>query len=242
MSHVLVDAHLRPARVKAKVLLIRARPADRNLVALALRPHEYEVQFADDEGTGVCVGASGRFDVIVLDTSLEAATCIRICRHLRRAGVEAGILVLCSGVRVADRVTALNTGADVCLTEPFDAWELRARMEALVRRMGKKPLSTVKRFRIGDIDIDFEAGKAHRDASEILLTRTELHLLRCLVENRNVILSRKDLLRQVWGADIPVGPKTVDVHIAFLRRKLERQPRYPRHLLTVRGVGYRFVP
>lgn len=141
-----------------------------------------------------------------------------------------------------DRVVGLKIGADDYLTKPFDPSELLARIEALLRRVHKEMPPPVARFQFGGVDVDFETGEVLREGTRIPLAGKELQLLRYLVDHRRKVVSRDELLQHVWEYQPSVSSRTVDVHVAWLRQKLEPNPQMPRYFHTVRGVGYRFTP
>ncbi len=165
-----------------------------------------------------------------------------VCRELRRRGRDTAVLMLTARGQVADRVVGLNIGADDYLAKPFDPSELMARIEALLRRAGRGSYGALSRFEFGDVSVDFDHGVVTKGGRPVSLAGKELQLLRYLVEHRGQTVSREQLLEAVWEYSAGVTSRTVDVHIAWLRQKLEDTPQSPRWIHTVRGVGYRFVP
>ncbi len=144
--------------------------------------------------------------------------------------------------RSIDRVEGLRTGADDYLIKPFDSKELLARVSALLRRLGKAPLTPVLHYSFGDVTVDFEHREVLRGGAPVSLAAKELQLLRQLIDHRGEVLPRERLLSRVWHDQPFIGPRTVDVHVAWLRQKLEENPQNPRHIITVRGEGYCFEP
>ncbi len=202
----------------------------------------YEVETAGDGPTAISKALASRFDLIILDVMLPGKSGFEVCKELRSHGVDSAILMLTARTQVIDRVLGLKIGADDYLTKPFDPSELVARVEALLRRVQKENLAPVSRFQFGDVEVDFERAEALKGGRRIQLSGKEFQLLRYLVNHRGKVLSRDELLKYVWQYQESVTSRTVDVHIAWLRQKLEDNPQLPRHLHTVRGVGYRFAP
>jgi two-component system alkaline phosphatase synthesis response regulator PhoP len=164
-----------------------------------------------------------------------------VCRDLRQRGKDVAILMLTARTQLTDRIVGLKLGADDYLTKPFEPPELLARIEALLRRVKKAAGTPVVRFQTGDIDADFERGVVLKAGVPVALAGKELELLRFLVDRRGKVVSREELLEGVWEYQPGVSSRTIDVHVAWLRHKLEDNPRDPRYIRTVRGVGYRFA-
>ena len=207
-----------------------------------LEAEQYTVETATDGPTGLVKALSAPFDVIILDVMLPGKNGFDVCREIRSRGSDVGILMLTAKTQIVDRVVGLKLGADDYLTKPFDPSELLARVEALLRRVRKENLSAVVRYRFGDVEIDFEKAEALKGGEPVNLAGKELLLLRYLINHRGKVLSRDELLQEVWEYQPDVSTRTVDVHIAWLRQKLENNPQFPKHILTVRGSGYRFTP
>jgi two-component system alkaline phosphatase synthesis response regulator PhoP len=200
----------------------------------------YEVESATDGVTGLAKAASGHYDLLILDVMLPGKNGFEVCRELRRQGKDVAVLMLTAKTQVVDRVVGLKLGADDYLSKPFDPSELMARIEALLRRVRKSSLPPVVSFQFGNVEVDFEKGDVRKGGSAVNLAGKELQLLRYLVDRRGQVVSREELLESVWEYQAGVSSRTVDVHIAWLRQKLEDYPQNPRHIQTVRGVGYRF--
>jgi two-component system, OmpR family, alkaline phosphatase synthesis response regulator PhoP len=183
-----------------------------------------------------------RFDLMILDVMLPGKSGFELCRLVRERGFDGGILMLTARGQVDDRVKGLSTGADDYLIKPFDSKELLARVSALLRRVGKSPLTPVLQYEFGEAAVDFERRTVHRAGVPVNLAAKELLLLRELIDHRGQLLSRERLLSRVWHDQPFIGARTVDVHIAWLRQKLEENPQAPRYIITVRGEGYSFQP
>ena len=200
----------------------------------------YAVEVASDGDAALELGAQPRFDGIVLDIALPKRNGLDVCRALRGQGVSTPILMLTARGQIVDRVVGLKLGADDYLTKPFDMLELVARIEALLRRA--RPLAGSEHaYAFGEIQIDFRRAEVRKDGASIELSSLELKLLRYFVEHRGAVLSRDELLDRVWGYDATPVTRTVDVHVASLRQKLERNPSHPQFIVTVHGAGYKFL-
>ena len=202
----------------------------------------YEVDSASDGEAGLAKALAGTFDLVVLDVMLPKRTGFDVCREIRAKGVDCAILMLTAKTQVVDRVVGLKLGADDYLSKPFDPAELLARIEALLRRVRKENLVGVKSFQFGVIEVDFERAEVKRSGHPIALASKELQLLRYLVDHRGAVVPREELLQNVWEYRSDITSRTVDVHVAWIRQKLEENPQNPRHIQTIRGKGYRFVP
>ena len=207
-----------------------------------LRGEGYRVETAEDGKTGFERASSEPFDLIILDVMLPLRGGFDVCRDLRQRGVNVPILMLTARGKVVDRVIGLKLGADDYLVKPFEPIELLARMEALLRRA---PVSTSDQaaevYHFDRICVDLRRGEVRLNNEQVELLPKEYRLLCYLIRHRDVILSRDQLLDEVWGYDATPSTRTVDVHIAGLRQKLEADPRRPEHILTIHGLGYKFV-
>lgn len=207
-----------------------------------LNSEGYEVETAADGDDGLARASTGNFDLIVLDVMLPARSGFDVCRDLRRRGVEVPVLMLTARGQVADKVVGLKLGADDYLTKPFDVAELLARVESCMRRRPLEPSNgPPDQHRFGSLRVDFRRAEVERDGTPIRLSAKELHLLRYFVEHRGAALSRDELLNGVWGSDAMLFTRTVDVHVATLRKKIEPHAARPRFILTLHGIGYKFV-
>jgi two-component system alkaline phosphatase synthesis response regulator PhoP len=201
----------------------------------------YQVEAATDGDTGLARGLAGNFDLILLDIMLPGRSGFDVCRRLRQSGIATPILMLTARGGVVDKVEGLQIGADDYMGKPFEMAELLARIEALLRRAlaWAKPASET--FHFGSVTLNFTKTEVLKDGQPVVLSAREFQLLRYLIENRGKTLTREELLEKVWGYDASLFTRTVDVHMAWLRQKLELNPRAPQYLLTIRGTGYKFA-
>jgi len=226
--------------MNVRVLLVEDEPAVSMTLTDLLGGEGYDVETAADGRTGLARAANEPFDVVLLDVMLPGMNGFDVCRELRRMGKDVAILMLTARGQLTDRVVGLKLGADDYLTKPFEPPELLARVEALLRRVRKQGLAAVATFQFGDVSVDFERGEARKGDAPVPLAAKEFELLRYLVNRRGKVVSREELLESVWEYQPGVSSRTLDVHIAWLRQKLEDNPATPKHIHTVRGVGYRF--
>jgi len=228
--------------VTSRIFLVEDAPDVQLIVADLLRGHGHDVIVSGDGGEALRLAAEQRFDLMILDVMLPGLSGFELCRAVRERGFDGAILMLTARSQVDDRVEGLAKGADDYLIKPFDSKELLARVSALLRRLGKTPLTPVMQYQFGDVRVDFERREVSRDGSVVNLAAKELQVLRQLIDHRGQVLSRERLLSNVWRDQLFIGPRTVDVHVAWLRQKLEANPQQPRYIVTVRGEGYCFDP
>ncbi|MAV25805.1 MAG: two-component system response regulator [Gammaproteobacteria bacterium] len=198
---------------------------------------DYEVTVATDGEEGLHQALEGSPDLIILDLTLPKLDGLNVLSELRTKGVQTPLLILTARGEEQDKVTGLKLGADDYVTKPFALLELMARVEALLRRADSATASSLK---TGDIEINAAARTVKRNGTDVELAPRELELLIALVKQNGQVVSRQELLQTVWGHAGRVETRTVDTHVAELRRKLEADPSNPRHIHTVRKVGYRF--
>jgi DNA-binding response OmpR family regulator len=200
----------------------------------------YDVIVADDGPSGLTRAREAMPDLVILDLMLPGMDGYRVLRALRAEGFERPVLILTARGEEADKVIGFRNGADDYVTKPFGVLELLARIEALLRRAtgaARPQASAAERF--GDVEVDRAARTVTRDGIPVYLAPMEFELLLALLQRRGAVATRQELMREVWGHRAAVISRTVDTHIAELRRKLERDPAEPRHILTVRKAGYR---
>ena len=223
-----------------RILLVEDEPGLVLTVSDLLAAEGYEVETAGDGESGLSKAAGGKFHLAILDVMLPRKSGFDVCRELRQRGVDIAILMLTAKSQVVDRVVGLKLGADDYLTKPFDPSELLARVEALLRRVRQDKRIPVQTFKFGDVEVDFERAEVHKAGRELSLASKELQLLRYLVDHRGRVVPREELLQNVWEYSGDVSSRTIDVHVAWLRQKLEDNPQTPKHIHTIRGMGYRF--
>ncbi|HMQ04079.1 MAG TPA: response regulator transcription factor [Pyrinomonadaceae bacterium] len=210
-----------------------------------LRSEGFEVVSASDGVSGSEKACAEAFDLIVLDVMLPKKNGYDVCRDLRQKGVSTPILMLTAKGETIDKVLGLKLGADDYLTKPFEMIELLARVEALLRRspahLDNGKSGAKETYRFGRVAIDFRRAEVTKNDQPIELSAMEFKLLQFLIENRGHVHSRDHLLDEVWGYDAMPSTRTVDVHIAWLRQKLEENPKHPQFIQTVHGLGYKFA-
>jgi two-component system alkaline phosphatase synthesis response regulator PhoP len=228
--------------MSSRILLVEDEPGLVLTLTDLLEEEGYAVESAVDGPSGLAKASDEPFDLVILDVMLPGKSGLEVCRELRQRGKDVAVLMLTAKTQLVDRVVGLKLGADDYLTKPFEPPELLARVEALLRRVRKVKPVPVLRFRFGAVDVDFQTGDAFKNGAPVSLAAKELELLRYLIDRRGNVVSRDELLEAVWEYQPGITSRTVDVHVAWLRQKLEESPQTPRHIHTVRGVGYRFSP
>ncbi len=225
----------------ARVLLVEDEPGLQLTLSDRLAAEGYQVETAGDGDTAIRRGGGEPFDLIVLDVMLPARNGFEVARTLRQQGVMTPILMLTARTQVVDRVVGLKLGADDYLTKPFDTLELLARVEALLRRAPASSGISLERYQFGDVVVEVRRAEVTKGGTLLELSAKEFQLLRYFIEHRGTTLSRESLLQDVWGYSAMPSTRTVDVHVAWLRQKLEPNPRVPQYILTVHGLGYKFA-
>lgn len=224
----------------SKILIVEDEPD----MALGLKDNfefeGYEVMTAADGATGLERARAQKPDLLILDIMLPKVSGLEVCKTLRSEGFEAPIIMLTARGQEIDKVMGLELGADDYVTKPFSIRELLARVRAILRRTdpGKKRLSS---YRFADIDLDFETYRARKGAQPLDMSPREFELLRYLIERKGETVTRDQLLEDVWGYDNYPSTRTVDTHIAKLRAKIGDSGSEPRYILTIHGMGYKFI-
>jgi len=224
----------------SKVLVIEDDAAILRGLADNLIHEGYEVVTATTGEAGYDLQKSQKPDLLILDLMLPRMSGLELCRKLRSEGVQIPILMLTAKSEESDRVIGLDLGADDYVTKPFSLRELMARVRALLRRIHTE-IGLPDELQFGDVQVDFRRYVARRCGKLVEMTRKEYATLRLLVARAGEVVTREELLNEVWGYEAYPVSRTVDNHIAGLRSKLEKDPSRPVHIRTVHGVGYKFV-
>jgi len=222
-----------------KVLIVED---DGSMVAALRDGFEYEgytVALARDGASGLRLAAEAKPDVVILDVMLPRMSGLDVCREVRKAGNTVPIIMLTARGQEIDKVLGLKLGADDYVTKPFGFLELMARVEAVIRRATGRS-ARLDAFEFGGIEADFKRGEVRRNGRPLDLSARELRLLQYFIERRGEVVSREQLLDAVWDYDSAPLTRTVDMHVAKLRKKIEERPAQPRFLVTVHGQGYKF--
>ena len=229
--------------MRGNILLIEDEAGLIMTIEDRLLEEKYQVQSASDGELGFELATTGKFDVIILDLMLPKKSGLEICTALRKLDIETPIIMLTAKGQLLDKVLGLKLGADDYMQKPFEMMELLARIEVQLRKKNTHVIRTDNgQSLFGDVILDFNQMKITRGEEQISLSTKEFQLLKFMVENEKTILSRDQLLNEVWGYDALPSTRTVDVHIAWLRQKLEIDSRYPKHIITIHGFGYKFMP
>ena len=225
-----------------RILIVEDEPTIARGLKDDLELDGYVVETAGDGETACIRSRDGKFDLILLDIMLPRKDGFAVCRELRQAGSKAPIILLTAKGQEIDRVLGLELGADDYVTKPFSSRELKARIKAVLRRTtaGSKnePAQTV--FEFGDVRVDFERFELFRNAEKVEMTALEFKLLRAFLGHRGKVLSIDQIFAEVWDKNACLTDRVIYTHVNNLRNKIEADPAHPRHLVSVRGVGYRF--
>jgi DNA-binding response OmpR family regulator len=224
----------------ARILLVEDEPSLVLTLVDRLRSEGYDVESAQDGETGYQLALEGSFDLVLLDVALPGRGGFDVLRDLRQKKVETPVLMLTARGQVVDRVLGLKLGADDYLPKPFDMMELLARIEAVLRRKRGTAPGPGGSYKFGNVRVDYRRAEVSRDGAPVDLSSLEFKLLRYFIEHRGALLSRHELLEKVWGYPAVLQTRTVDVHVASLRQKIEPHPAKPEYIVTVHRMGYRF--
>lgn len=231
-----------PAPAAARrILLVEDEPSLVLTLTDRLLSEGYQVETAADGEEGLSKALEGSFDLILLDVMLPRRDGFEVCRELRSRGIQVPVVMLTARGQVVDRVVGLKLGADDYVTKPFEMIELLARIEALFRRARTPSSAQAGTYAFGDVRVDFRRAEVFKEGEPVPLSALEFKLLAYFIQNRGALLTRDELLDKVWGYDAMPTTRTVDVHVASLRQKLERNASRPELILTVHRRGYRFA-
>jgi len=223
----------------ARILIVEDEPSIAMALEDDLRREGYQVELATDGEEACRAGAAGRFDLIVLDVMLPKKDGFEVCRHLRLEGITAPILMLTARGQESEKVIGLELGADDYVTKPYGPRELRARIKALLRRAGDDRRTV---YHFGEFELDTARCQLRRGGTVVDLKPLEYRLLSAFLKKQGRVLTRQQLLDEVWGRDVSITERVVDNQVTNLRKKIEADPDRPRHLVSLRGLGYRFDP
>jgi len=224
-----------------KILIIEDDPG----ISLGLKDEfeseGYDVWAAEDGEKGLEAAKTQKPDLIVLDIMLPVLDGYEVCKRLRMEGNRTPIIMLTVRDKEIDKILGLELGADDYVTKPFSLRELVARAKAIFRR-GEARFEDLGTYSFGQINLDFKKYEATKEGKNLELTPIEFHLMKLMIQRKGEVLTRNDFLDGVWGEDnLAVSDRTVDSHIANIRKKVENDPAHPKHIISVRGVGYKFV-
>lgn len=222
-----------------RILIIEDEESVLMALQIDLKMEGYHVSSAKDGMNGLSMAKEQTHDLIILDIMLPEMNGFEVCKQLRQAGITTPVLMLTAKSQEIDKVLGLELGADDYVTKPFSPRELRARVNALLRRV-RQTRKDMDSYHFGDVDIDFKKFEIRKSEQPIYLTALEFAILHFLIKHRDQVVSRDSILDNVWGDDVYVYPRTVDTHIAHLRKKIEDDPEHPEYIIGVRSIGYRF--
>lgn len=227
--------------MKRRILLVEDEAAFAIGFVDRLESEGYDVEWEKSGPAGEDRARAEAFDLIVLDVMLPGKNGFDLCRDLRRDGVRTPLLMLTARGEVVDRVLGLKLGADDYVQKNAEPLELMARIEALLRRSGVPSSPDARLAEFGDVRVDLRSHMAIRGRTQVVIPPVEFRLLEYLLTRRGVVVTRRELLKEVWDLDGDTLTRTLDVHVAGLRRKIEADPRYPRFLVTVKSIGYKLA-
>jgi two-component system alkaline phosphatase synthesis response regulator PhoP len=223
-----------------RLLLVEDEPGLVLTLRDRLTREGYSVDTSADGESGLERAAGEAFDLVLLDVMLPRVNGLDVLRELRKRGIETPVIMLTAKGQIADKVVGLKLGADDYVTKPFEMMELLARIEAKLRRAPLTPHPT-DGYQFGEVRVDFRRAEVTKAGAPLELSAREFQLLKYFIEHRGATLTREELLNEVWGYNAMPSTRTVDVHVAWLRQKIEPNSRHPQYILTVHGMGYKFA-
>lgn len=224
-----------------RILLVEDEEQIRKIVTMNLELEGYEVVTSDNGKKALQLIDSQHFDLLLLDIMLPEVSGLQICEQVRLKNAEVGIIIVSAKDTASNRVEGLKVGADDYLTKPFNLEELLLRVKNVLKRTSPDEKEAINHFSFGGNTIDFTTYEASGQEGSFRLTRKEVLLLKMLVERANEVVSRKQILQNVWGYDVYPSTRTIDNFILNFRKYFETDPRNPQYFHSVRGVGYKFV-
>jgi len=225
-----------------RILIVEDEPAMRQGLKDNLEFEGYRVDFAEDGKSGLSLIKDNTYDLIVLDVMLPEMSGFDVCKKVRESGDMTPVIMLTAKGEEIDKVVGLELGADDYITKPFSLRELLARIKAVLRRGSGGASRSPDKVKIGKMDVDFTSYNALAEGKPVPMTHREFEVLKFLWQRPNETVSRDKLLEEVWGYDEYPTTRTVDNFILKLRQKIEDDPAHPKHILTVHGIGYKYIP
>ncbi|MEN0003147.1 MAG: response regulator transcription factor [Bacteroidota bacterium] len=223
-----------------RILLVEDEENIRDVVKLNLELEDYEVVATDNGKDAIKYSKEQHFDLLILDVMLPEIDGYQICEQVRLTNMEVPIIFLTAKDAPTDRITGLKKGADDYLTKPFNLEELLLRVQNLIKRTSKSPENTPEVYNFGENTVNFVTYEAEGNPGTFNLTKKEAMLLKLLIDRKNEVVSRQQILQSVWGYDVYPSTRTIDNFILSFRKYFERDPKNPEFFLSVRGVGYKF--
>ncbi len=224
----------------SKILIVEDEQKMRQGLKENLEFEGYEVDEAPDGFEGLRKIKENNYDLVLLDVMMPKLSGFDVCKQARQEGIDSHIIMLTAKGEEIDKVLGLELGADDYITKPFSLRELLARIKAILRR-SQKVLQNVEEVKIGKLNVNFKSYNAYDDGTPVAMTHKEFEVLKYLWQHKNETVERDQLLTDIWGLDSTISTRTVDNFILHLRQKLEYNVTHPRHILTVHGVGYKYI-
>jgi len=225
-----------------RILLVEDEENIRDVVKLNLEMEGYEVVSSGNGKDALKIIGEQHFDLLILDVMLPDVDGFQICEQVRLTNMEVPIIFLTAKDAAIDRINGLKKGADDYLTKPFQLEELLLRVNNLIKRSSKSPDNTPEIYSFSNNKINFITFVAETKDDSFNLTKKEVKLLKLLIDRKNEVVSRQQILQSVWGYDVYPSTRTIDNFILSFRKYFEENPKEPKHFLSIRGVGYKFIP
>jgi two-component system, OmpR family, alkaline phosphatase synthesis response regulator PhoP len=226
--------------MKKKILLVEDDPGLSLTLIDRLEAEDYKVQHTENGNTAVLMNFDKEYDLIILDIMLKGKNGFDVCQDIRSMKIKTPILMLTARGQTDDKVKGFKLGADDYLTKPFAVAELLARIEALLRRTSYDN-NAIEYYKFDDVEINFSGFEIKKNNHKIEFSTKEFQLLKYLIYNKGKLITRDELLNDVWGYEESPTTRTIDTHIGWLRQKLEDNPKLPKYIITVHRKGYKFV-